>query len=354
MSSVTQLFKNNPVNRDRIIPLDFTNTKTLPDSHVWSEPEPVLEPEPTIRPIPIISLSNPEQVLLRHACEEWGVFHITDHGIPHSLLQNVGCQMKKLFSLPMHRKILAIRSPDESTGYGVARISMFYDKLMWSEGFSVMGSSLQRHAKILWPDPDDHTDFCNVMEEYQKEMGDLSHRLVSMVMGTIGLTHEELRWLEPDIAGTRTDSIQSFLQLNSYPVCSDPHLAMGLAPHTDSSLLTILYQGNISGLEIQNPQEEESRWIGVDPIEDGLVVIMGDLSHIISNGRFKSTMHRVVVNKTHHRVTAAYFSGPPKNLQIGPLINDKDHPPIYRRLIWEEYLAAKATHFNKALTLFRC
>lgn len=110
-----------------------------------------------------------------------------------------------------------------------------------------------------------------------------------------------------------------------------------------------------SGLEIQSPQEQEkSRWIGVEPIEGGLVVIMGDLSHIISNGQFKTTMHRAVVNKTHHRVSAAYFAGPPKNLQIGPLTDDKDHPPIYRRLIWEEYLAAKATHFNKALTLFRC
>jgi len=85
------------------------------------------------------------------------VFHITDHGVSHSLLHNVDCQMKRLFSLPMHRKILAVRSPDESTGYGVVRISMFYDKLMWSEGFSVMGSSLRRHATLLWPD--DHAEF---------------------------------------------------------------------------------------------------------------------------------------------------------------------------------------------------
>ncbi|KAL1201796.1 Gibberellin 3-beta-dioxygenase 3 [Cardamine amara subsp. amara] len=348
MSSVTQLFKNIPVNRDRIIPLDFSNAKTLPESHVWSKPEP--EPEPMIRPIPVISLFNPEQAILQHACEEWGVFHITDHGVPHSLLHNFECQMKKLFSLPMHRKILAVRSPDESTGYGAVRISMFYDKLMWSEGFSVMGSSLRRHATLLWPD--DHAEFCNVMEEYQKAMKGLSRRLISMVMDSLGITHEDLGWLVPEITGSRTESIQSFLQLNSYPVCPDPHLAMGLAPHTDSSLLTILYQGNVP--EIQVPEEEGSRWIGVEPIEGSLVVIMGDLSHIISNGRFKSTMHRAVVNKTHHRVSAAYFTGPPKNLQVGPLTDDKDHPPIYRRLIWEEYLAAKATHFNKALTLFRC
>lgn len=161
MSSVTQLFKNNPVNRDRIIPLDFTNTKTLPDSHVWSKTEP--EPKPITLPIPVISLSNTDQhLLLRHACEEWGVFHITDHGVPHSLLNNAECQMKRLFSLPMHRKILAVRSPDESTGYGVVRISMFYDKLMWSEGFSILGSSLRRHATLLWPD--DHAEFWCVIQ----------------------------------------------------------------------------------------------------------------------------------------------------------------------------------------------
>lgn len=85
------------------------------------------------------------------------------------------------------------------------------------------------------------------MEEYQKAMKDLSRTLISKVMDSLGLTHEDLGWLVPEITGSRTESIQSFLQLNSYPVCPDPHLAMGLAPHTDSSLLTILYQGNIPG-----------------------------------------------------------------------------------------------------------
>lgn len=92
-------------------------------------------------------------------------------------------------------------------------------------------------------------------------------------------------------------------------------------------------------------------WLGAG----ALVVSVGDLMHILSNGRLKSTMHRAVVNKVHHRVSIAYFYGPPHDMKISPSMKliDQDHPPLYRPVSWKEYLSIKATHFNRALESIR-
>ena len=183
------------------------------------------------------------------------------------------------------------------------------------------------------------------METYQKGMKRLAKKMVGLMFGSLGITQEDISWIKPE---NRYRHPQGLLQLNSYPVCPDPTRAMGLAPHTDSSLVTLLYQSNSTrGLQVHR---EGIGWVPVHPANGALVVNVGDLMHIMSNGRFKSALHRAVVNKTHHRVSVAYFYGPPKDVKISPLIQlmDHGHPPLYRPVTWKEYLDVKATHFNKA------
>lgn len=175
----------------------------------------------------------------------------------------------------------------------------------------------------------------------------LSEKMIGLVLGSLGLTHEDVKRL-----GCQAQA-QGLLHLNSYPECPDPGRAMGLAPHTDSSLLTLLYQSNASGLQVF--VDDTLGWVPVNPITGAIVVNVGDLMHILSNARFKSALHRAVVNETHHRVSVAYFYGPPSDLKVAPLnkLTDHDHPPLYRPVTWKEYLDAKATHFNKALEVIR-
>jgi gibberellin 3-beta-dioxygenase len=162
MNSISESFRSNPVHLDRIIPLDFKAVLKLPDSHRWSLSAADHPPTTTGDPfgagsVPVIDLTDPNAVLLtRRACEQWGVFQVTNHGIPVDLLIELEFQTRRLFSLPLDQKLLAVRSPEAFTGYGLARISTFFPKLMWSEGFSITGSPME-HACQLWPH--DHTKF---------------------------------------------------------------------------------------------------------------------------------------------------------------------------------------------------
>ena len=190
--------------------------------------------------------------------------------------------------------------------------------------------------------------FCSdLIEEYKDEMNKLAEKLMGLMLGSLGVTMDDVKW-----ANSNSPSCPAALQFNSYPACPDPDRAMGLAAHTDSTLLTILHQNNTSGLQAHR---DGSGWVTVPPIPGALVVNVGDLLHILSNGLYPSVLHRAVVNRTQHRLSIAYLYGPPSNVKISPLskLTDKIHPPLYRPVTWSEYLGTKAKHFNKALSSVR-
>ncbi|TMX04881.1 hypothetical protein EJD97_004060 [Solanum chilense] len=335
---------------------DLNSIKELPESHAWtsSNDHYTQENSCNFESIPVIDLDNNNNndnnnILdhIGHACKKWGAFQIINHSISEKLLQDIEVAGKTLFSLPMQQKLKASRSPDGVTGYGVARISSFFSKLMWSEGFTIVGSPIE-HARQLWPK--DYNKFCEVIEEYEKEMEKLAGRLMWLILGSLGITKDDVKWAVGPKGETKEGC--AALQLNSYPACPDPGRAMGLAAHTDSTILTILHQNNTSGLQVY---QEGNGWVTVPPIPGALVVNVGDLLHILSNGSYPSVLHRAIVNRTRYRLSVAYLYGPPRGVRVSPLskLVDHRHPPLYRAVTWSEYLGTKAKYFDKALSSVR-
>ncbi|XP_047332138.1 gibberellin 3-beta-dioxygenase 1-like [Impatiens glandulifera] len=336
--------------------LDLSSMKELPESHRWSPSRRDLPRKnvdnyrlrnASTASVPVIDLYDPNAMkLVGHACRTWGVFQVTNHCVSSSSLDAIESFGRSLFSLPLSQKLKTTRTPQGIAGYGMARISPFFRKLMWSEGFTIFGSPID-HARLLWPQ--DYMKFCAIIEQYQQEMKNLVQRLMWLILGSLGMTHEDIQW-----GGSNGDfeGACAAIQLNSYPPCPDPNRAMGLAAHTDSTLLTVLYQTNTSGLQVHR---EGFGWVTVPPIPGGLVIHVGDLLHILSNGSYPTVFHRAMVNRTQHRLSVAYLYGPPTYAKISPLpkLVDSRRPALYRSVTWAEYLRTKAKHFNKALSMLR-
>uniref|UniRef100_A0A7N0T8G5 Fe2OG dioxygenase domain-containing protein n=1 Tax=Kalanchoe fedtschenkoi TaxID=63787 RepID=A0A7N0T8G5_KALFE len=336
-----------------IIPLDFTNliltqSNKLPHTHTWPHRS-YDSPDPSHHPVPVIDLSAPRAVhLIRHACDKFGAFQVTGHGVPVQLLKEVEAEARRLFSLPMGRKILALRSPENMAGYGTAPVSLLCPKGLWSEGFTIAGS-VAEHATKLWPAHDESSRFCSVIGEYKKQMELVTKKIITLILTSLGLTNDDVPWMK---AEKEAVSEAAVVQLNSYPVCPDPAQAMGMAPHTDSSMVTVLYQGNVAGLQLQS---EKGRWVTVPPTEGALVVNLGDLMHILSNGRFRSVLHRALVNGSEHRISVAYFYGSPKGVEVKPAVNlvGEGTSPMYGPVTWKDYLGLKGRHGQKALEMIK-
>ncbi|GJS94640.1 ribonuclease H-like domain-containing protein [Tanacetum coccineum] len=114
-----------------------------------------------------------------------------------------------------------------------------------------------------------------------------------------------------------------------YPSCPiSPHV-FGLMPHTDSDFLTILHQDHIGGLQLL----KNGKWIAVNPKQETLIVIIGDLFQAWSNGTYKSVEHRVVANKHFERFSTAYFLCP----SYDTIIESCEETSIYRRFSFKEF-----------------
>jgi isopenicillin N synthase-like dioxygenase len=89
---------------------------------------------------------------------------------------------------------------------------------------------------------------------------------------------------------------------NFYPAMSEAQAAasqdVGLGSHTDLQCFTLLWQDMIGGLQVLT---KEGQWIKASPIEDTIVVNIGDYLTRLTNDRMKSTVHRVYNRSTVDR-----------------------------------------------------
>ncbi|XP_057836576.2 LOW QUALITY PROTEIN: protein DMR6-LIKE OXYGENASE 1 [Cryptomeria japonica] len=129
--------------------------------------------------------------------------------------------------------------------------------------------------------------------------------------------------------------------INYYPACPNPDLSFGAAPQSDSHGITVLMQGEVSGLQVL----KDGKWVAVEPIPNAFVVNVADqlqfiVSKVVSNGRFKSAEHRAVTNKTTARISIPTFYGPSFDSFIAPAASmvDEEHPALYRGYKNEEYM----------------
>ncbi|KAJ0076121.1 hypothetical protein Patl1_34381 [Pistacia atlantica] len=298
--------------------LDLTSLKELPDSYDWTD-ELNMIPATTgggnsaiSEAMPVIDFNDPDALqLIGHACKTWGAFQVVNHGIPSSLLDQTECTSRDLFSLPIEQKLKASRSPDAISGYGLIRMKS--------------------------------------LKNTSKKMKRLAEKLMWLMLGSLGITKEDIDWANPN---SYIPDASSASQMNHYPACPDPDRAMGMAAHTDSSFLTIVYQNNVIGLQVL---KEGTGWVTVPMIPGGLVVNIGDLLHILSNGLYPSVLHRAVVNRSKARFSVAYFYGPPATVQVSPFpkLIGPGHPSLYRPITWSEFLGIKAKCFNEALSSIR-
>lgn len=85
-----------------------------------------------------------------------------------------------------------------------------------------------------------------------------------------------------------------------------PDDAVRAAEHGDINLITLLMGASADGLQVQR---RDGRWISVTSAKDSLVVNVGDMLERYTNGKLKSTIHRVV-NPPKEKLGTSRYSIP--------------------------------------------
>jgi hypothetical protein len=113
-----------------------------------------------------------------------------------------------------------------------------------------------------------------------------------------------------------TQDGECLLRAIHYP-SNPPDDRLWAAAHTDIDLFTILPRATAEGLQVLNKQGE---WIDVRVPEGAFIVNGGDMLENLTNGFFRSSVHRVVANgNNHERYSMVIFIHPKAADRLDPL-----------------------------------
>ncbi|KAI9192813.1 hypothetical protein LWI28_028007 [Acer negundo] len=275
-----------------------------------------IETSPPLGPFPIVDLTvfshsssftsqdlEQELAKLRSSLSSaGGCFQAIGHGIPNSLLDKIREVSIDFFSLPVEEKHKYARAVNEAEGYGSDMIVSDKQVHDWSHRMSLR----------------------ETLDEYAMKIKIVTEVLFKAIAKSLNLEENSFlnQFGEQSLMQTR---------FNFYPPCSRPDLVHGVKPHTDRSGITILLQDKeVEGLQIV----VDGNWYRVPVIPHALVVNLGDQMQIMSNGIYKSPMHRVVTNTEKLRISVASFIEPDPDNEIGPVehLIDEQRPRLYRNV----------------------
>lgn len=108
-----------------------------------------------------------------------------------------------------------------------------------------------------------------LLEDYGKHLARLAKTIFEAMAMKLKLDEEQSKSNLSESTGN--------IRVYRYPSCSIPDTAWGIDVHTDSSVLSILYECEVGGLEVLRDDE----WFQVKPICNALIVNLGDMMQVL-------------------------------------------------------------------------
>ncbi|KAK4281568.1 hypothetical protein QN277_013043 [Acacia crassicarpa] len=283
--------------------------------------------------LPVIDLADllgpkRSQVLhsLADACQQYGFFQLVNHGIAEDVIRKMREVSERFFDLAYEERakymINDLRAP---VRYGTSFSQTIDTVFCWRDFLKLQCHPL---PDFLPSWPSSPVDLREVASTYAQETKYLFLTLMEAILESLGIVEarqEETK--RKEILKDFEDGSQ-IMVANYYPPCPEPDLTLGMPPHSDYGFLTLLLQDDVVGLQIHHQQ----RWLAVDPMPNAIVVNIGDHLEIYTNGRYKSVLHRVLVNSVKSRISVASLHSLPFNYMVrpSPKVIDEKNPKRYR------------------------
>ncbi|GMI84881.1 LATERAL BRANCHING OXIDOREDUCTASE 1 [Hibiscus trionum] len=321
--SVQELLRNDP--------------QSLPERYIQLHRDRPVVPHMAVAPssydIPIIDFAllakgdEDETRKLDLACKHWGFFQIINHGVAEEVLLKMKAAIAAFFELPPDEKNKYAQDGNDFQGYGQAYVASEEQKLDWCD--MVFLVTLPHEIRNLKYWADTIPGFKDAIESYSIEAQKVAEELCANISLLMGMDKDGLKRFY--------GNTKQAMRMNYYPPCSRPDLVLGIKPHSDPDIVTLLLQDDdVPGLQIRHKDE----WILVKPIRNAIVVNVGDVLEILSNGMYKSIEHRAITNKAKARLSLATIMIPYDELEIGPMecAVDDDRPRMYGNMKYLDYV----------------
>ncbi len=279
------------------------------------------------------------------ACREIGFFYIRNHGVADAVIDRVFAASRAFFARDLQHKLeIDISRSSFSRGY----IPLYGEKNN-AKSKGDLKETFDMAIDLPVDDPDllagnplygpnqwpaGLPNFQPVLMNYFDEITTLSRRLYQAFALALGLPEQHfLGMLEKPL------DILRLLRYPPQPVIEDER-QIGTGAHSDFDCFTILCQDPTGGLQALNSAGE---WVDAPYIEHTFLINIGDMLERWTNGRFVSTVHRVINRTGRERYSVVFFVAPSYHTEIACLPNcwSPDNPPRYPTIGAGEYIISR-------------
>ncbi|XP_062077056.1 2-oxoglutarate-dependent dioxygenase 19-like [Humulus lupulus] len=263
---------------------------------------------------------------LKRACEDWGFFMVINHGVEERVMKGM---------LHMCEAFFDLRDDDKKEFQGTANVldpikcgtssNVAIDKvLLWRDFIKVI-------SHPHFNSPHKPLGFSEAALEFSKRTREVATELVKAISETLGLEADYIA------KATNWDEGLQLLAANYYPACPEPERAIGIPPHTDHGLVTLLIQNQMGGLQVLH----KGKWVNWDAVPNAFVVNLGDQMQVLTNDTYKSVWHRAVVNNRATRISIAVAHGPSVDTVVvasPELLERQGQSPLYAGMSYRDYI----------------
>ncbi|MSP76784.1 MAG: isopenicillin N synthase family oxygenase [Rhodospirillaceae bacterium] len=281
---------------------------------------------------------------LRFALTSIGFYFITNHGVANEQVRAIFAEAARFHALPLERKI-KIRIDKHNVGY----LPMRGDTLRTSVVQRVTQANqnealfIARDMALDHPDvvadrrfrsanqwPADLPGFRQTVAGYCDTMERLVQKLVPLYALALGLPAAYF--------DSPFRDCQYKLRMTHYPhIDASPEEEFGIAPHTDTSFLTLLAPNEVPGLSIRT---QSGKWISTPVMAEAYLVNGGQLLQRWTNDHFLATAHRAINRSGGERYALAFFCDSNIDWPIAsvPTTVGPDKPPKYPTTWYTDYM----------------
>jgi len=258
-----------------------------------------------------------------------GFVYLKNHGIPQKTVDSVFETYDQFFNLSPELKAMYAKTDIISpNGWDALERESTNPKRPGDlkESFDV--ECLDKD--FMWPSKE-LPNFQSTVVSFYHNITDLALRILTVM--AIGLE------LEPDTftrcfnkMGTSKGAAQ--LRYNFYPKIEDLSKVkpgqIRCGEHTDYGAITVLFQDDIGGLEVENVKGE---FVPAKPIKETVLVNIADLMQRWTADKLKSTVHRVLIPESEllhgvPRRSLVLFTDPDHDEMVECIDGSNKYPPI--------------------------
>ncbi|CAH8279589.1 unnamed protein product [Arabidopsis lyrata] len=231
---------------------------------------------------------------LHSAISTWGVVQVMNHGISEAFLDKILELTRQFFVLPTEEKHKYAREISSFQGFGNDMILSDDQVLDWVDRLYLITYPEDQRQLKFWPKIP--SGFRETLLEYTMKQQLVVEKFFKALARSLGLEDNCFLEMHGENATLET-------RFNMYPPC----------PRPDKFL-------------------KDGKWYKASILPHTILINVGDTMEVMSNGIYKSPVHRVVLNNEKARISVVTFCDADEDKEIQPVTElvSEARPRLYK------------------------